>query len=102
MDVELARQQWREGFRRLEEARANRRLYERLLGHLEVVNAELRRRVGQTFTLDELASVYDSADDWARAAVEDADPEPGAAHEVATVGDAAFHLYARGASDYAP
>jgi hypothetical protein len=102
LDVELARQQWRQGYRRLEEARADRRRYERLLRQLEVVNAELRRRVGQTFTLGELASVYDSADDWARAAVEDADPEPGAVHEVSTVSDAAFHLYSRGATDYAP
>jgi hypothetical protein len=102
VDVELARQQWGNGHRRLEELRADRRRYERLLGHVDVVTAELRRRVGQTFTLDELATVYDGADAWARDAVEDADAEPGAVHEVSTVGDAAFHLYARGAADYAP
>ena len=102
MDVELARQQWGDGFRRLEEVRADRRRYERLLGQVEALTAELRRRIGQTFTLDELAAAYDDSDAWARHAVEDADPDPGATHEVSTVGDAAFHLYARGATDYAP
>ena len=102
VDVELARQQWADGHRRLDEVRADRGRHERLLAQVEVVHAELRRRVGQTFTLGELAAVYESADDWAREAVLDADPEPDAAHEVSIVGDAAFHVYARGATDYAP
>jgi hypothetical protein len=102
VDLELARQQWGDGYRRLEELRGDRGRYERLLGQVDAVTAELRRRVGQTFTLDELAAVYDGADAWARDAVEDADAEPGAVHEVSTVGDTAFHLYARGATDYTP
>jgi len=102
VDLELARQQWGDGYRRLEERRGDRGRYERLLGQVDAVTAELRRRVGQTFTLGELAAVYDGADAWAREAVEDADEGPGAAHEVSTVGDAAFHLYARGATDYTP
>jgi hypothetical protein len=102
VDVELARQQWEEGYRRLEDARPDRARYDRLQTQLEAVTGELRRRIGQTFTLDELATAYSAADDWAREAVERADEEPGAFHEVSTVGDAAFHLYARGATDYAP
>ena len=102
MEVELARQQWGDGYRRLEETRGDRRRYERLLAQVEVLTAQLRQRIGQTFTLDELAAAYADSDAWARGAVEEADPEPGAAHEVGTVGAAAFHLYARGATDYAP
>jgi len=75
VDLELARQQWGDGYRRLEERRGDRGRYERLLGQVDAVTAELRRRVGQTFTLGELAAVYDGADAWAREAVEDADEE---------------------------
>ena len=51
------------------------RRYRELLGQVELVLGELRKRVGQTFTLDELAAAYDGADDWARDALDDADPE---------------------------
>ena len=37
--------------------------HRRLLAQVEIVIGELRRRVGQTFTLAELADVYDGADD---------------------------------------
>jgi predicted ABC-type ATPase len=102
VEVALARQQWEAGYRRLEETRVDRRRYDRLVEQLETVSGQLRRRVGQTFTLAELATAYDNADDWAREAVTEADEGPGAANELSTVGDAAFHLYARGALDYAP
>ena len=102
MEVEVARQQWRDGNRRLEEARANRDAYARLLAQVEVLVAELRRRVGQTFTLAELTNEYARSDDWARDVLDDARPEDGPPPETATATDAAFHLYARGATDYAP
>jgi hypothetical protein len=102
VDVELARQQWLEGSRRLEQARSEPGRYARLHRELELVLADLRRRVGQTFTLDELAAAYAGADDWARALLDDAAPEEGPPAEAALAADAAFHLYARGASDYAP
>jgi len=102
MDVELARQQWQDGSRRLEEARADRRRYGRLVGDVELVVDRLRQRVGQTFTLDELASAYDGADDWVRQLLEDADPEGALPAEPGTIADAAFHVYARGAVDYRP
>ena len=102
MDVELARQQWQEGSRRLERARDEPARYARLHREVELVVAELRRRVGQTFTLDELAAAYAGADDWARALLDDAAPEEGPPTEAALAADAAFDVYARGASDYAP
>ena len=64
--------------------------------------AGLRQRVGQVFTLAELADAYDGADDWARELLEEADPEAPPPIEAGTVADAAFHLYARGAADYRP
>jgi hypothetical protein len=102
VDVELARQQWEDGRRRVERARSDPRAYARLNAEVELVAAELRRRVGQTFTLDELAAAYDSALDWARDILHDVRPEDGPPPDTPTVADAAFHLYARRASDYTP
>jgi hypothetical protein len=58
--------------------------------------------VGQVFTLAELVDAYAGADDWARELLEEADPDAPPPAEAGTVADAAFHVYARGASDYAP
>jgi hypothetical protein len=102
VDLELARQQWADGSRRVESARGDGPRYHRLLGEVDAIVRELRRRVGQTFTLVELAAVYAGADRWAREAIEEADEDERAALEPSTVADAAFHVYARGASDYAP
>jgi hypothetical protein len=102
MDLELARQHWQDGNRRVEATRADRRRYQRLAGEIDLVVAHLRKRVGQRFTLDELAQAYDGADDWVRELLDEADPEGAVPSEPGTVGDAAFHLYARGAADYRP
>ena len=102
MDVQLARQHWEDGRRRVERARSNASAYEQLNADVELVANELRKRVGQTFTLSELADAYDRADDWARDALYDTRDEDAPVPETATVVDAAFHRYARGASDYAP
>jgi hypothetical protein len=102
VDVELARQQWHDGSRRVEEARDDRVRYARLTAQVEAVVAALRGRIGQTFTLGELADAYDDADEWVRGLLDDADPEAPPAAEPGTVADAAFHRYARGASDYRP
>ena len=67
MSVDLTRQHWQEGHRRLEQQRDDPKLYRQLLGYVDVVHAELRRRVGLTFTLAELASCYRGAEAWARA-----------------------------------
>lgn len=100
--VEIARQEWEEGVRRLEGERDDRRRYARLLEQLEVVGDELRKRVGQTFTLAELAAAYADADRWARPAVEERVPSPGWPRDLSLVLAAAFHAYQRGAVDYVP
>jgi hypothetical protein len=99
VEVELARRQWEEGRKRFDD---EVRVQPRMLDALEVVTDELRRRVGQTFTLDELATAYAHADDWARVAIADHAPFSGWPGAVTTVQDAAFHLYSRGATDYGP
>ena len=100
--VIAARQQWEEGNRRLEAHSSDRDLYLRLLDQLEVATEELRRRVGETFTLAQLAELYSSSDDWLREAVEERVTSAGWERQLSLVQDAAFHQYARGASDYAP
>jgi len=102
VDLELARQQWEEGSRRVERARRDPARYALLHRQVDLVVADLRRRVGQSFTLEELARAYDGADDWAPALLHDAAVEGEPPPEPAIAADAAFHLYARRAADYAP
>ena len=100
--TETVRREWEEGNRRLEELLRDPVARPRLLAQLEVVTDELRRRVGQSFTLEELAAAYARADDWARAAVGERAATPGWPRTLAIVQDAAFHKYQRGAVDYTP
>jgi hypothetical protein len=100
--VESARLEWAESHRLLEAEARDRPQYERLVRQVEAVTDELRRRVGQTFTLAELARVYADAERWTRDAVAESRPPPGWPRTLSLVEGAAFHLYARGASDYAP
>ena len=98
--LESARNEWDEGYRRLQGEAGDRQRHERLLAAVEAVTAELRRRVGQTFTLRELVAAYADAERWSRdAVVEVLDGPP---PNVGLVEDAAFYLYARGATDYRP
>jgi hypothetical protein len=99
--VEHARQEWEQGHRRLESLAGDARLYRHLLAQVEVVTTELRRRVGQTFTLAELADAYTQSDLWGLEALA-RQSRAGALAHAATVEDAAFHLYSRGAVDYSP
>jgi len=98
----LIRQEWEEGERRLEAERGDRGRYAALVEQVELVTDELRRRVGQTFTVSELAAAYRDAERWARAAVEERAPSPGWPRDLALVLAAAFYAYQRGAVDYGP
>ena len=100
--VDNARQEWEESQRRLEAAAHDRFRYERLLDQVEAVTDELRRRVGQTFTLAELVEAYGAAERWSRDAVAATQPPPGWVSTLSLVEGAAFCLYARGAVDYEP
>jgi hypothetical protein len=100
--LEQTRREWELGHRRFEEEVRESPRGDAVLAELDAVLAELPRRVGQTFTLSELADAYVTAEVWARAAVEESEPASGWPRRLATVTDAAFHLYSRGAVDYAP
>ena len=93
--VEHARQQWEEGQRRLQSHADDRALFHQLQAQVRAVVDERNRRVGQTFTLAELADAYRESDRWIHEVL-------GPARQLTIVQDAAFHLYARGAVDYAP
>lgn len=101
--VELARQHWEEGYRRLVRTKEPEPTqYTRLLEQVEIVTAELRRRIGKSFTLAELAAVYTRSDRWAYEAVGERHAGCDWMSSASTAADAAFHLYARGARDYRP
>lgn len=101
-EVEIAQQQWRAAQRQLEELRRDPQLYHRLVDQVESLVAELRRRIGGTYTLEALVRAYYGAEAWYLEALGRGEPEPGWARHAALVTDAAFEVYARGASDYAP
>ncbi|HKY24332.1 MAG TPA: hypothetical protein VJM07_04195 [Gaiella sp.] len=100
--VASARREWEDGSRRFfEEARDPARA-EVLHRQVEAVTEELRRRVGGTFTLAELANAYDGVERWLLNAVEERAPSKGWARTAALAADAAFLAYSRGAQDYEP
>jgi hypothetical protein len=101
-DVESARREWEEGHRRLLAASSDRLTADRLHAQVDAIVAELRRRVGGTFTLAELAEAYAGSEAWLGAVNDEHAPVRGWPRTLSLAGDAAFHLYARGALDYDP
>lgn len=100
--VDTARHQWEEGDRRLTASVSDQDAYETLLAQVEVVTEALRRRIGEHFTLAQLADLYGGDDGWVYEAVAERAGRPGWTAKVSVAQDAAFHRYARGATDYVP
>jgi len=99
VSFETAIDQWRAGERRLEKAPDRERpALERVT---EAIHAELRRRLGGTFTADELADLYDRGTDWCLQLATSVAPGAPRAWELRVVADAAFARYLRDAVDYA-
>ena len=93
--LENALFQWEEGERRIRErAEPTRGELERAV---DVAVDGLRRRLGSTFVIDELADFYGSRTDW----VAELAPGELESSDATYVVDAAFHRYARQANDYA-
>jgi len=87
--------QWEDGERRVKQAPDRvRRVLERAIDR---VLEELRRRLGSSFSMQELADLYANDVDWATELVREESFEADAAGTAA----AAFNRYAREASDYA-
>jgi GTP1/Obg family GTP-binding protein len=93
--VENALFQWEEGERRLREARDIE--HAQLRAAADTVFEEIRRRLGGSFTLGELANFYGEGTDWATDIAE----RRFAGTDSSWVVDSAFGRYARFASDYA-
>ena len=100
--VEVTRQEWAEGRRRLEAAREDGARYRQLLRLLELLLIELRKRMGQTYTLAELVAAYGEAERWGREVLEERATAPGWPRDLTLVLGAAFDAYQRGAIDYEP
>jgi hypothetical protein len=91
--------QWQDGERRLDEAPAEQLpTLERVTRRIQ---AELRRRLGGAFTVDELADLYAQGTDWCTDIALAAAPEEPYAWDARIVADAAFARYLRSATDYA-
>ena len=93
--------QWEDGFRKLESARSDPTLYRALGRAVVTIEDELRKRLGSTFSIDELASVYRDNPEWGLEVLVESLPNESRAWDSATVVDAAFYLYMREASDFA-
>jgi len=100
--VTSARHDWEEGQRRFEAEARDGAGADALHAQRDVVVEELRRRVGTTFTLAELAAAYADAERWMPGVIEERAPSRGWARTASIAGDAAFHAYSRHALDYAP
>ena len=102
ISVIVARHEWEDGTRRLEAARGDARRYRELLELLDLIRDDLRKRVGQTYTLEQLAGAYADAESWARELLDERSSFPGWPRDLTTVLAAAFDAYQLGALDYAP
>jgi hypothetical protein len=100
-DVVSVRLEWEDAYRSLVDAARDPSREGRFRIQLEALTSELRRRVGATFTLRELADEYAVADAWARHVLAELGVS-GWPRTLTLVEGAAFHLYSRGAIDYAP
>ena len=63
--------------------------------------AELRRRLGSAYTVDELVELYDRGTSWVLDLAYRVAPEAPWAWDERVIADAAFARYVRGATDYA-
>jgi hypothetical protein len=99
--VENALYEWEEGYRRLQGLGDRPALYGRVLAAIDAIRDELRRRVGATFTVADLADLYGHGTDWCLAVAAAVAPEESTDWDSQAVADAAFHLHLRGARDWA-
>jgi hypothetical protein len=90
--------QWEEGARELAaiDDPKQRRLADRVI---DAIRVELRRRIGPTFSADELADLYGEGTDWAQQIA--IDVAPAASDNAQSLADAAFWIYLRGAGNFA-
>jgi hypothetical protein len=96
---ETALFQWREGERRMAGAPPEQR--PALEAVVSAIEAELRKRLGGTFSTDELAELYARGTDWCTDLATTVAPGAPWAWDARTVADTAFLRYLRDARDFA-
>ena len=89
--VSAARREWEDGESTLRGGGTRPARADALHAQHDAILEELRRRVGPTFTLAELASAYAGSERWLREVVEERAPFEGMDATVSLAGDAAFH-----------
>ena len=92
--------QWEEGARRLGELSRDPRAARTATRAVDSIRDELRRRIGPTFTAQELADLYGRGTDWCLEAARRAAPMAAVDLDTQAIVDGAFYLYLRGASNY--
>ena len=92
--------QWEEGASRLRELSAEPRTAHNAAGAVEAIREELRRRIGPTFSAQELADLYGRGTDWCLEAARRAAPMAAVDLDPQAIVDGAFFSYLRGAYDY--
>jgi hypothetical protein len=101
LNLRLAREDWRAGERTVERVLADPRRAPVARTVMAELERELRRRLGQTYTLAMLVRVYADADRWGRAAAQRVAPGVGWVQDSAFA-DAACARAARNARDWTP
>jgi hypothetical protein len=92
--------QWEEGAGRLRDLSTDPRAARTANRAVEAIRNELRRRIGPTFSSQELADLYGRGTDWCLEAARQAAPMAAVDLDPQAIVDGAFFLYLRGAYDY--
>jgi hypothetical protein len=92
--------QWEEGAIRLRELAGRPREARAAMRAVDAISDELRRRIGPTFSAQELAELYGRGTDWALEAARHAAPMEAVDLDSEAIIDGAFFQYLRGAYDY--
>src|SRR5262245_49261226 len=92
--------QWEEGNKRLRELTKDPRLGRVATRAVGAIRDELRRRIGSTFTAEDLADLYGRGTDWALEAARRSAPMDAVDLDPQAITDGAFYLYLRGATNY--
>jgi hypothetical protein len=93
--------QWEEGAGRLRDIdTADPRSARTARRAVESIHEELRRRIGPTFSAQELADLYGRGTDWCLEAARRAAPMAAVDLDPQAIVDGAFFQYLRGAYDY--
>jgi hypothetical protein len=99
--LENAVLQWEEGHARLLSTSGNPALERRLRRAATAIQAELRKRLGSSFTVAELGDLYRASTDWCLELTLSLSSDDEQTLDPSVTTDAAFYLYMREASDFA-